>query len=107
MLATSKCGDQTNYLPEPEDHEKKREANEEEADWETSVDLGVALMEGRYGDALGKIGRYETTLMNAFTKTLQTLLLLQHDRANGNAQKAKLSLLRFPCGLTLSGAERT
>ena len=98
---------QTNYLPEPEDHEKKREADEEEADWETSVDLGVALMEGRYGDALGKIGRYETTLMNAFTKTLQTLLLLQHDRANGNAEKAKLELIALPLRPDSSGAERT
>ena len=71
-------------LPEPEGQEKKVELDEEEADWETSVDLGVALMDGRYGDALGKIARHETTLMNDFTKTLQTLRLLQHDRANNS-----------------------
>ena len=32
------------------------------------------------GDGLGKLARHETTLMNAFTKTLQMLLLLQENR---------------------------
>ena len=83
-------------LPEPEGQEKKVELDEEEADWETSVDLGVALMDGRYGDALGKIARHETTLMNNCTKTLQTLRLLQHDRANNKDDTAKLKVVALP-----------
>jgi hypothetical protein len=44
--------------------------------------IGRALLrDGVYGDALGKLARHETTLMNAFTKTLQMLLLLQNNRA--------------------------
>ena len=76
--------------------EEKKELDEEEADWERSVDLGVALMDGRYGDILGKIERHETSLMNAFTKTLQTLLLLQHDRANSKGDLAKLKVIALP-----------
>ena len=70
--------------------------DEEEADWEGSVDLGVALMDGRYGDTLGKIERHETWLMNALTKTLQTLLLLQHDRANSKGDSVKLKVIALP-----------
>ena len=76
--------------------EEKNELDEEEADWERSVDLGVALMDGRYGDTLGKIERHETWLMNALTKTLQTLLLLQHDRANSKGDSAKLKVIALP-----------
>ena len=83
------------FLPEGESEEKK-ELDEEEADWERSVDLGVALMDGRYGDTLGRIERHETSLMNALTKTLQTLLLLQHDRANSNGDSAKLKVIALP-----------
>jgi hypothetical protein len=55
---------QKNYaLPEPEgESEETKELDEEEADWERSVDLGVALMDGCYGDTLGKIERHETSL---------------------------------------------
>ena len=91
---------QKNYaLPEPEgegESEEKKELDEEEADWERSVDLGVALMDGRYGDILGRIERHETSLMNALTKTLQTLLLLQHDRANSKGDLAKLKVIALP-----------
>ena len=84
-------------LPEPEgESEEKKELDEEEADWERSVDLGVALMDGRYGDTLGKIERHETSLMNALTKTLQTLHLLQHDRANSKGASAKLKVIALP-----------
>jgi hypothetical protein len=88
---------QKNYgrLPEPEGQEKQ-EVDEEESDWETSVDLGLALMDGRYGDTLGKIGRHETMLMNAFTKTLHQLVLLQHDRANDKDDTAKLKVITLP-----------
>ena len=53
-------------------------------------------MDGRYGDTLGKIERHETSLMNALTKTLQTLLLLQHDRANSKGDSAKLKVIALP-----------
>jgi hypothetical protein len=82
-------------LPEPEG-EVEKELDEEEADWERSVDLGVALMDGRYGDTLGKIERHETSLMNALTKTLQTLLLLHRDRANSKGDSAKLKVIALP-----------
>jgi hypothetical protein len=86
-------------LPAPEgegESEEKKESDEEEADWERSVDLGVALMDGRYGDILGRIERHETSLMNALTKTLQTLLLLEHDRANSKGDLAKLKVIALP-----------
>ena len=82
-------------LPEGESEEKKQ-LDEEEADWERSVDLGVALMDGRYGDTLGKIERHETSLMNALTKTLQTLLLFRHGRANSKGNSAKLKVIALP-----------
>ena len=87
------------FLPEPEpegESEEKEELDEEEADWERSVDLGVALMDGRYGDTLGKIERHETSLMNTLTKTLQALLRLQHDRANSKGNSAKLKVIALP-----------
>ena len=56
--------------------------DEEVSDWKASVHLGLALVnDAANGDALGKLARHETTLMNAFTKTLQMLLLLQENRA--------------------------
>ena len=53
-------------------------------------------MDGRYGDALGKIGRHETSLMNAFAKTLHQLLLLRHDRADNKDDRAKLEVITLP-----------
>jgi len=45
--------------------------------------LGRALTyDGISGDAIGKLARHETTLMNALRRTLQVLLLLQANRAN-------------------------
>jgi hypothetical protein len=59
--------------PEPEEDEA-----EELSDWKQSVRCALNLTRDcAYGDALGKLVRQETTLMNAFTKTLQMLLLLQ------------------------------
>jgi hypothetical protein len=50
---------------------------------EWSVQVGQALIEdGSNGDGLGKLARHETTLMNALTKTLQMLLLLQGSRGH-------------------------
>jgi hypothetical protein len=43
--------------------------------------MGMALTnDARYGDTLGKISRYETALMNGYTKTLQMLLMLRNRR---------------------------
>jgi hypothetical protein len=86
---------QKNYcrLMKPGQETTEEESDEEESEWKTSVDLGLALMDGSYGDTLGKIGRHETSLMNAFAKTLQTLLLLQRDRAD---DAAKLKVIELP-----------
>lgn len=56
------------------------EEDEEKADRGASVHLGVAFMKDGWNDALGKLARHEITLMNAFAKTLQTLLLLQQQQ---------------------------
>jgi hypothetical protein len=53
------------------------EEDEEKADRGASVHLGVAFIKDGWNDALGKLARHETTLMNALAKTLQMLLLLQ------------------------------
>jgi hypothetical protein len=54
---------------------------------EWSVHIGRALIkDGTWNDALGKLARHEATLMAAFTKTLQMLLLLQDNR-NGRDPK--------------------
>ena len=54
---------------------------EETSTEQRSVAVGEALIhDASFGDALGKLCRHETTLMNAFNKTLHTLAELQ---ANG------------------------
>ena len=75
-----------------------RETKEEEVeDWKASVHFGQALIEdASWNDALGKLARYETTLMNAFTKTLQTLLLLQENRTNTKSEPVILEAVTLP-----------
>ena len=59
--------------------------------------LGAALIEdGINNDALGKLARHEATLMNAFTKTLQMLLLLQSNRASTQGEPAMLEAVAPP-----------
>ena len=70
--------------------------DEEEADWEGSVHFGIALMDGCYGDTLGKLARHETTLMNAFTKTLQMLLLLQDKRSSSESEPVMVEAVALP-----------
>ncbi len=48
------------------------------------------------GDALGKLARHETTLMNAFTKTLQMLLLLQENRAESEVEDVIIEVIPPP-----------
>ena len=71
----------------------ERQYEDDEAD---EVHFGIALMHGNYGDTLGKIGRHETTLMNAFAKTLDQLLLLRHDRVNHKNDRPKLEVIALP-----------
>jgi hypothetical protein len=55
---------------------------DEMSDEDWSVHIGRALIkDGVWNDALGKLARHEATLMSAFTKTLQMLLLLQSNHA--------------------------
>ena len=66
--------------------EKDKEEDEEFIEWKNSVRFGLALTrDAAHGNALGKLDRHETALMNAFSKTLQTLLLLQERRGNRNS----------------------
>ena len=66
-----------------------------EEDW--SVYVGSALLDDAvYGDGLGKLGRHETTLMNAFAKTLQMLLLLQNNRENRKGDPVMLEAVALP-----------
>jgi hypothetical protein len=88
MLVNSRRGIEMAASP------RKRRSNW--ADWETSLDLGLALIDGPCGDTLGKIGRQETSLMNALAKTLQTLRLFQHDRAKKKDDTAKLKVIALP-----------
>ena len=59
--------------------------------------LGDALIQdGAFHDTLGKLARHETTLMHAFTKTLQMLLLLQNNRSNNQGDVLTLEPLTLP-----------
>jgi hypothetical protein len=59
------------------------EHNEEQSDETTLArSIGLALISDGASDILGKLARHEATLMNAFMKTLQMLLLLQRERAS-------------------------
>ena len=59
--------------------------------------FGQALInDAGSSDALGKLARHEATLMNAFTKTLQMLLLLQNNRAHSEGDMAKLEVIALP-----------
>ena len=74
-----------------------QEEDEEVSDWKASVHLGLALVnDAARGDALGKLARHETTLMNAFTKTLQMLLLLQENRAQSEVEDVIIEVIPPP-----------
>ena len=78
-----------------EEEEKDDEGDEAAADLEASVHFGLALMkDATCGDALGKLARHETTLMNMLTKTQQQLLLLQSNRSNTKADPLTVVSLR-------------
>jgi hypothetical protein len=84
-----------------EEEEEQEEGDEDEADEmsdeERSVYLGRSLIrDGVCGDGLGKLARHEATLMHAFTKTLQVLLLLQDNRSNTKSEPAMLEAVALP-----------
>jgi hypothetical protein len=67
--------------PEEFDSDEKEAEGMSNAEWLGYVGHAF-IQDGVYGDALGKLARHDATLMNAFTKTLQTLLQLQENREN-------------------------
>ena len=59
--------------------------------------FGQALInDAGSSDALGKLARHEATLMNAFTKTLQMLLLLQENGPKRKSEPAVLEAVALP-----------
>ena len=59
-----------------------------------SVQFGHALIDdARSNDALGKLARHETTLMNALTKTL---LLLQQHCGNREGEPVTIEAVALP-----------
>ena len=80
-----------------DDSEGGKEEDEEMSDWRASVHLGQALVnDAAKGDALGKLARHETMLMNAFNKTLQTILVLQEKRCERNNESVTLEAIALP-----------
>jgi len=82
-------------------YEEEEESDEDEADEmsdeERSVYVGRSLIQdGAFGDGLGKLARHEATLMNAFTKTLQMLLLLNENRGHRKAEPVTLEVVALP-----------
>ena len=70
---------------------------EETSDEERSaVRRPPPYQDGSMDDGLGKLARHETTLMNAFTKTLQMLLLLQENRENRKDDPVMLEAVALP-----------
>jgi hypothetical protein len=83
--------------PKELDEGEDEDAEEEMSDEEWSVHVGDALIQdGVYGDGLGKLARHEATLMNAFTKTLQMLLLLQGSRGNRKGDGVMIEAVALP-----------
>jgi hypothetical protein len=79
------------------DEEEEKEEDEEEANWQASIRFGHALInDARYSDTLGKLTRHEAMLMNAFTKTLQMLLLLQDKRSNTESEPVMVEAVALP-----------
>ncbi len=77
------------------DEEDQRE--EEWANRRRQYAFGRALIDDAcYSDALGKLARHEATLMNAFTKTLQMLLLLQDKRSSAESEPVMVEAVALP-----------
>lgn len=78
------------YLSEPSDEQLSPQQ------WYTRS-LGRALIyDGAFHDVLGKLARHEATLMNAVTKTLKTLLLLQGERDNPKSNGPVIEAFAIP-----------
>ena len=75
------------------DAEPEELSNEE---W-SARNIGLALIhDGIWNDVLGKLARHEASLMNAFTKTLQMLLLLQSTRASEKGDGTAIEAVALP-----------
>ncbi len=62
-----------------EEGEGDNDEDDETSDLQHSIYIGRSLIkDGRSGDVLGKLSRYETTLMNNLRKTLQMLEEARH-----------------------------
>lgn len=79
-----------------EPYEEDEDDEEVAQEW-WARSLGPALIrDGICNDALGKIARHEATLMNAFTKTLQMLLLLQERRRSEESENLIIEAVALP-----------
>ena len=77
--------------------ERRRDRAKRRADRKASVRFGDrSLWMAHYSDALGKLARHETMLMNAFTKTLQMLLLLQDKRSSAESEPVMVEAVALP-----------
>jgi hypothetical protein len=80
-----------------QNREGETEEDEEVSDWKASVHLGQALVnDATSGDALGKLARHETMLMNAANKTLQAILVLQEKRCETDIQRVNFEAIALP-----------
>jgi hypothetical protein len=81
----------------PQDFDGGECGAEKMSDAEWSIYVGHALIrDGLYGDGLGRLARHEAALMNALTKTLQMLLLLQENRENRKGEPVMLEVVALP-----------
>jgi len=81
----------------PQEFDGDEDDAEEMTEAEWSVYVGHALLkDGVYGDGLGKLARHEASLMNAFTKTLQLLLLLHENRRNSKSEPLRFEAVALP-----------
>ena len=83
------------YLAYGDTDEEEQEVDEQEANRKASV-WQVLKDDARSGDALGKLARHEAMLMNAFTKTLQMLLLLQDKRSSAESEPVMVEAVALP-----------
>ena len=63
---------------------------------QSELDVGNVLIDGSLADALGTLGRHETTLMNNLTKTLQMLFAVQANRKQRDSERLALEGVAEP-----------
>lgn len=80
----------------PQEFDGGEDDAEEMPGEEWSVYMGHAFIQDVMGDGLGRLARHEASLVNAFTKTLQTLLLLQENRRATKGEPVMLEVVALP-----------